>query len=713
VLVLTARLNLSAVDNRNGVVRLHRETMTALGLAPLDVVRLTGTRTTGAVVALAPASLPPDQVLVEELTLSNVAARDGDQVQVEAAVALTASSVTVSGQAGVQSSLTPDLVRSTLVGKVVTAGDSVSFTPLPFAAGAGTDLAQAWQSIRQLLGYVAQTEVLHVEEVQPPGPAVIGPGTVVGWANGTTTTGSATPTVASSAPPRVTELPGLEKQAATLKEWLDLGFHQQDLLARLGTSARLGILLSGPAGSGKATLVAAVAAQVGARFVTAWGPELAATEVNAAVTRLRQLLTPSSTPTVVLLEDVEAVTGPLHTAFVGLLKAAVATGRIAVVCATTRPEAVDPGLRAPDLLDHELAIALPDAGVRQRVLQSLTSALPLDGVDLADVAARTPGFVAADLAALLREAGLHAALRQRSSESPVVGAEDFTAALETVRPTSMAGDSVQLGGLTLDDVGDMVEVKQALTEAVLWPLQFPDTFSRLGVEAPRGVLLYGPPGCGKTFLVRAVAGSGQANVLSVKGAELMSKWVGESEAAVRDLFRRAREAAPALVFLDEVDALAPRRGGSTDGGTADRVVAALLTEMDGVEALRDVVVVGATNRPDLIDPALLRPGRLERLVFVPPPDADARAAILRAAAKDVPLGPTVDLEEIGRRTDGFSAADCAALIREAALTAMRESMSATEVTDAHLSAALTTVRPSLDPAQVAQLATYADRREQR
>jgi transitional endoplasmic reticulum ATPase len=259
----------------------------------------------------------------------------------------------------------------------------------------------------------------------------------------------------------------------------------------------------------------------------------------------------------------------------------------------------------------------------------------------------------------------------------------------------------------------MVEVKAALTEAVLWPLQYPDTFSRLGVAAPRGVLLYGPPGCGKTFLVRAVAGSGQANVLSVKGAELMSKWVGESEAAVRELFRKAREAAPTLVFLDEVDALAPRRGGSTDGGTADRVVAALLTEMDGVEALRDVVVVGATNRPDLIDPALLRPGRLERLVFVPPPDAEARTAILRAAAKDVPFGPTVDLEEVGRWTEGFSAADCAALVREAALTAMRESLQAAVVTDAHVSAALQVVRPSLDPAQVAELAAYADRREQR
>ena len=218
----------------------------------------------------------------------------------------------------------------------------------------------------------------------------------------------------------------------------------------------------------------------------------------------------------------------------------------------------------------------------------------------------------------------------------------------------MAESTLDIPDLTLDDVGDMAEVKQALTETVLWPLSYPDTFARLGVQPARGLLLYGPPGCGKTYLVRALAGTGQANVLSVKGAELLSKWVGESERAVRELFRRAREAAPALVFLDEVDALAPVRGQSTDSGVADRVVAALLTELDGIEGLRDVVVVGATNRPDLVDPALLRPGRMGRLVFVPPPDAAARAAILRAASKRTPLGPGVDLDAVAADTDGYT-----------------------------------------------------------
>jgi transitional endoplasmic reticulum ATPase len=241
----------------------------------------------------------------------------------------------------------------------------------------------------------------------------------------------------------------------------------------------------------------------------------------------------------------------------------------------------------------------------------------------------------------------------------------------------------------------------------VWPLTYPDTFDRLGITPPHGVLLYGPPGCGKTFLVRAIAGTGQVNVLSVKGAELLSKWVGESERGVRELFGRARSAAPVLIFLDEVDALAPARGQSSDSGVGDRVVAALLTELDGIEALRNVVVVAATNRPDLVDPALLRPGRLDRAVYVPLPDAPARTEILQVAARRTPLDPAVDLADLAARCEGFSAADCAALVRGAALTAMRESMAAPVVTAAHVATALAAARPSVDPGQLAALQAYA------
>jgi transitional endoplasmic reticulum ATPase len=377
------------------------------------------------------------------------------------------------------------------------------------------------------------------------------------------------------------------------------------------------------------------------------------------------------------------------------------------VATTAAPESVDARLRTPDLVDRELRLGLPDLRTRAELLRRLMTGVPLaDDADLRAVAERAPGFVAADLVAVRREAAVSAALRH--GDDTRVTQEDLLHAVGSVRPISMSSsETLQTGGITLDQVGDMTEVKQALTEAVLWPLQYPDSFARLGVDAPRGVLVYGPPGCGKTFLLRALAGTGQLNVLGVKGAELLDKYVGESERAVRELFRRASDAAPALIFLDEIDALAPRRGQSSDSGVADRVVAALLTELDGAEPLRDVIVVGATNRPELIDPALLRPGRLERLVYVPPPDGPARADILRAAGRNTPLADDVDLTELGEELEGYSAADCAAVLREAALTAMRESLDAVEVTAAHIAAARAAVPPSLDPVQLATLEAYA------
>ena len=284
---------------------------------------------------------------------------------------------------------------------------------------------------------------------------------------------------------------------------------------------------------------------------------------------------------------------------------------------------------------------------------------------------------------------------------------DFDAALEVIRPSSMESGPVDTGSLTLDDVGDMAETKRLLTEVVLWPLTYPETFDRLGVDPVRGMLLYGPPGCGKTFIVKALASGAQANFISVKGAELLSKWVGESERSVRELFRRARQAAPVLVFFDEVDALAPLRGTGHDSGTTDRVVAQLLTELDGFEDLHGVFVIGATNRPELVDAALLRPGRLERLVYVPPPDGEARAAILKAVTRKMPLAKGIDLDALAKKTDGYSAADLEALAREAAMTAMREDMKSPAVTAAHFAAARKTVRPSLDPAQVARLEAFA------
>ena len=714
VLELTARLFPSPLDQRRGIVRLHPDALAALGLQVWDLVTLTGTRTTGGMVALAPPERGPHDLLCDELVLGNMGVPDGGVVRVARSPDREAATVTISAAQEIVSSVSPEILRTALLGKVMTAGDQASLLTNDLRPLPEVDVVATRRSLANLLGPAWSSLLLEVAAVSPDGPAVVTMGTVVGFQGGVSTTGSATPLVLPTPGPAhaAVELPGLETQVKQLTEWLDLGFHRKDLLARLGTSPQLGVLVTGPAGSGKSALVESVTSALGLRLIRAWGPTIAGLEPNAGLEQLKALLADAGRGAVLLLEDVDALVpsdgGPLSSYFLGAVRAFVAAGSGAVVCTTSKPESIDAELRAPGTLDHEVAIPLPDRGQRLRVLQALSKTVPLDpDVALDDIAGRTPGFVAADLLALLKEAGLRAASRQKDAAEPTVAAADFAAALEVVRPTAMGSATLDIAAITLDDVGDMAEVKQAVTETVLWPLQYPDTFQKLGVAAPHGLLLYGPPGCGKTYLVKAIAGSGQANVLSVKGAELLSKWVGESEKAVRELFRRAREAAPTLVFLDEVDALAPTRGQSTDGGTTDRVVAALLTELDGVESLHDVVVIGATNRPDLIDPALLRPGRLEKIVYVPPPDAAARTEILKAAVRKVPLADGVDLVALGTRTEGYSAADCAALVREAALCAMRESMSATTVTQAHVDSALSTVKPSLDPAQVASLAAFA------
>jgi transitional endoplasmic reticulum ATPase len=729
-LTLTVTQRAAALDARRGIVRLHPEVMAALAINPGDPLRLVGARTTAGIAARAEAGASRALLYADDLTIGNLGMRDGGQVTVTPIPVVQARRVTLSGPPEIVAVVSPEMLRLALLGKVVTAGDDVSLLPQDVMPDANNRslVEAARRSLANRVGYAWTSTLLTVVAVEDADAALVTMDTVVGWQGGHTsavrgTAATAAPRPSAPAttdpeapPPSIDDLPGLHAQAKELTELLDLGFHHREVLGRLGTTVSLGVLISGPAGSGKSALVRAVAAGVGAEVVAVWAPELAALTNDAAATRLRGLAREArdrTAPVVLLVADVEALApredpGPIATVFRQVLAETVRAG-VAVVCTTSKPESVDPGLRAPDLLAVQLAVPLPDQAMRREQLGVLTRGMPLaEDVRLDDVAGRTPGFVAADLGALAREAGVRAALRQKDAESPTVAMADFEAALDVVRPTSMADSSLEVAAVTLDDVGDMTEVKQTLTESVLWPLTYPDTFARLGVQPPRGVLLYGPPGCGKTFLVKAIAGTGKANVLSVKGAELLSKWVGDSERAVRELFRRAREAAPTLVFLDEVDALAPTRGQSTDGGTTDRVVAALLTELDGVEDLRNVVVIGATNRPDLIDPALLRPGRLERLVYVPPPDAEARAAILRASSKAVPLDESVDLTALGAELEGFSAADCAALIREAALSAMRQSLEASTVTAENVATARRRVRASLDPVQVAWLASYAE-----
>ncbi|MGA5461855.1 AAA family ATPase [Mycobacterium sp. NPDC050041] len=723
---LTARLNTSALDNRRGVVRLHPEAIAALGLREWDAVALTGSRTTAAVVGVAPPGTPTGTALLDDVTLSNAGLRETSTVIVAPVTVYGARSVTVSGSRLATQSISSATLRQALLGKVMTVGDTVSL--LPRDLGPGTSTSAATSALASSVGITWTSELLTVTGVDPAGPVSVQPNSVVSWGDGTASVSDGAETGVDSTVGQVTvttptqrpsvsadDLKGVHSQVSRLTEWLKLSLDEPELLQTLGAAANLGVLVSGPAGVGKATMVRVVCAD--RRLVELDGPEVGALHADD---RLRSVAAAVETVRdgggVLLITDIDALlpstAEPVATLILTELRSAVATSGVAFVATTAMPDGVDARLRGPDLCDRELGLSLPDGATRKALLEVLLRDVPAGELQLDEIAGRTPGFVVADLCALVREAALRAAARASTEgTAPALEQEDLTGALSVIRPLSRsATQEVSVGSVTLEDVGDMVATKQALTEAVLWPLQHPDTFARLGVEPPRGVLLYGPPGCGKTFVVRALASSGQLSVHAVKGAELMDKWVGASEKAVRELFRRARDSAPSLVFLDEIDALAPRRGQSFDSGVTDRVVAALLTELDGIEPMRDVVVLGATNRPDLIDPALLRPGRLERLVFVEPPDAEARREILRTSGKSIPLAEDVDLDALADDLDGYSAADCVALLREAALTAMRRSIDAADVTAADVAAARAAVRPSLDPVQVESLRAFSEGR---
>jgi transitional endoplasmic reticulum ATPase len=727
-LTLTARLNTSALDSRRGVVRLHPEAIAALGIREWDAVSLTGARTTAAVAGVAPAGTPAGTALLDDVTLSNAGLREDTTVLVTPVTVYGARSVTVRGSNLATESISSATLRQALLGKVMTVGDTVSL--LPRELGPDIPTSKASSALASAVGITWTSELLTVAGVDPAGPVSVQPNSLVHWGDGAasaatsgrgvtpspqSTAGQALVTTPARSPaPAVSfdDLKGSHAQAGRLTEWLKLALDEPDLLKTLGATANLGVLVSGPAGVGKATMVRTVCA--GRRLVELDGPEVGALRADD---RLSSVASAAATVRdgggVLLITDIDALlpatAEPVATLILTELRTAVATEGVAFIATSAVPESLDVRLRAPDLCDRELGLSLPDGTTRKQLLEVLLRNVPAKDLNLDEIGERTPGFVVADLAALVREAALRAAARaSEDDEPPSLTQDDLTGALSVIRPLSRsATEEVAVGSVTLEDVGDMAETKQALTESVLWPLQHPETFERLGVDPPRGVLLYGPPGCGKTFVVRALASSGRLSVHAVKGAELMDKWVGASEKAVRELFRRARDSAPSLVFLDEIDALAPRRGQSFDSGVTDRVVAALLTEMDGIDPLRDVVVLGATNRPDLIDPALLRPGRLEKLVFVAPPDADARRDILRTAGKSVPLSDDVDLDALADELEGYSAADCVALLREAALTAMRRSIDAADVTAADVAEARETVRPSLDPVQVESLRAFA------
>ena len=506
--------------------------------------------------------------------------------------------------------------------------------------------------------------------------------------------------------PRVTyeDIGGLKNEVQKIREMIELPLRHPEIFERIGIEAPKGVLLYGPPGTGKTMLARAVAGETNANFYSIGGPEIMSKYYGESEERLRQIFKQAqeTAPSIIFIDEIdsiapkrEEVSGELEKRIVSQLLSVMdgleARGKVVVIGATNRPDALDPALRRPGRFDREIEIGVPDEGSRMEILQIHTRGMPIEpDVKLDEIARVTHGFVGADLQALTKEAAIGAVRRvlpeidMEEQKVPAktlnkikVKMQDFEDALKDVQPSAMREVLVQVPNVKWADIGGLTTVKEELTEAVEWPLKYSNLFKKGDVQPPKGILLFGPPGTGKTLIAKAAANESEANFISIKGPELISKWVGESEKGVREVFRKARQAAPCIIFFDEIDAIAPRRkSGDGDNQVTERVVSQLLTEMDGLEELKGVVVLGATNRVDIIDEALLRPGRFDKILEVPAPNKEGRLEIFKIHTKKKPLAADVDLSRLAELTDGYTGAEIASIANTAAVDAIKQQVKA-------------------------------------
>ena len=520
------------------------------------------------------------------------------------------------------------------------------------------------------------------------------------------------------------DIGGLSEEIQRIREMVELPLKHPELFKKLGISPPKGVLLRGPPGCGKTLLVRAVANESEAYFIPINGPEIMSKFYGESEKKLRGIFDEAekNAPGIIFIDEIDAiapkreeVTGEVERRVVAQLLALMdglhGRGRVIVIGATNRANALDPALRRPGRFDREIEIGVPNKNGRQEILQIHTRGMPLaKDVNIEDFASVTHGFVGADLAALCREAAMKCLRRfipkinLDDDEIPPeildeleVLQQDFNHALKEILPSAIREVMIENPNVKWEDVGGLYDAKQELIEAVEWPLQLGNKFVKMGIKAPKGILLYGPPGCGKTLLARAVATESEANFISIKGPEIFSKWVGESEKAIREVFRKARTAAPAIIFFDEIDAITTRRGMITaDSNVSSRVISQLLTELDGLESLKDVVIIAATNRPDIIDPALLRHGRFDRVIFIEPPKEKERLEIFKVYIKDMPLADDVDIEKLARLSQDFVGSDIEGACQEAGMLALREDLEAEKISMKHFEEAMKKIHPTIN-----------------
>ncbi len=661
-------------DVGRGIARIDPEIYEKMGLMPGDTIMIEGSKVTAATVMR---GYPEDEgtgiIRIDGYTRRNAGVGIDDKVKIWKITAHPASSVTFAPTQPLRIMGGEEYLKNLLEGRVITRGDVITINVM----GNPIDLV--------------------VTSVKPAKDAAI-------ITRDTEIKISEKPAKESNGIPRVTyeDIGGLKEEIKKIREMVELPLRHPELFERLGIDPPKGVLLYGPPGTGKTLLAKAVANEASAHFIYLSGPEIMSKYYGQSEENLREIFKEAqeNAPSIIFIDEIDSiapkrdeVSGEVERRVVAQLLALMdgleSRGKVVVIGATNRPNALDPALRRPGRFDREIEIGIPDREARKEILEIHTRGVPLaEDVDLEKLADMTHGYVGADLAALVKEAAMRA-LRRILPEIDVdmekipkevlerleVTWEDFINAYREMQPSTMREVLIEKPRVHWDDIGGLSDVKQELREVVEWPMKYKKLFKHMNVRIPKGILLYGPPGTGKTLLAKAVATESEANFISVKGPEFLSKWVGESEKAVREVFRKARQAAPAVIFIDEIDAVAPQRGRDLSTNVTERVVSQILTEMDGLEELHNVIVIAATNRPDMIDRALLRPGRFDRLIYVPVPDKEARKEIFKIHLRNRPLAEDVDIDKLADMTEGYTGADIEAICNEATMLAIREYIS--------------------------------------